>query len=185
MNGSDGAAGADGQDGETGPQGDPGPNEVSTTTDTDISGILKGNGSKVAVAQAGTDYATPNNVSNAVSVHNSASNAHSGLFAGKMSRKIPIGYITESTVLSTEHAEAFTLANSTAAITLTVPSGSTIPVGTMINITNINTGAVSFAAANGVTLHTKDGKVSIDGQYAAVTLLKASDTVWYAWGALA
>ena len=102
-----------------------------------------------------------------------------------MSRKIPIIYITASTVLSTEHAEAFTLANSASAITLTVPAGSTIPVGTMINITNINTGTVSFVAQSGVTLYTKDSKKSIDGQYAAVTLLKASDTVWYAWGALA
>lgn len=121
----------------------------------------------------------------AVSGHNAASDAHSSLFAGKMPRKIPIIYITTSTVLAVEHAEAFTLANSASAITLTVPSGSTIPVGTMINITNINTGAVSFVAQSGVTLYTKDSKKSIDGQYAAVTLLKASDTIWYAWGALA
>lgn len=32
---------------------------ITTTTPTNISGILKGNGSTVQAAQAGTDYATP------------------------------------------------------------------------------------------------------------------------------
>lgn len=43
--------------------GEPGPNEVSTATSTNISGILKGNGSSVSAAVAGTDYTTPANVS--------------------------------------------------------------------------------------------------------------------------
>lgn len=55
--GADGAPGAQGPQGETGAQGATGPNEVSTTTDTDISGLLKGAGGKVAPAVAGTDYA--------------------------------------------------------------------------------------------------------------------------------
>lgn len=59
--GSDGAPGADGQDGAEGPQGPAGPNEVSTTTATNITGLLKGNGSTVQQAVAGTDYAKPSN----------------------------------------------------------------------------------------------------------------------------
>lgn len=55
--GADGAPGADGQDGAEGPQGPAGPNEVSTTTGTNITGLLKGNGSTVQQAVAGTDYA--------------------------------------------------------------------------------------------------------------------------------
>lgn len=55
--GADGAPGADGQDGAQGPQGPAGPNEVSTTTGTNITGLLKGNGSTVQQAVAGTDYA--------------------------------------------------------------------------------------------------------------------------------
>lgn len=43
----------------TGSRGPEGPNKVSTTTTTNISGILKGNGSTVQTAIAGTDYATP------------------------------------------------------------------------------------------------------------------------------
>ena len=47
--------------GEQGPQGPAGPNEVSTTTVTNITGLLKGNGSTVQQAVAGTDYAKPSN----------------------------------------------------------------------------------------------------------------------------
>lgn len=59
--GADGAPGADGQDGAQGPQGPAGPNEVSTTTGTNITGLLKGNGTTVQQAVAGTDYAKPSN----------------------------------------------------------------------------------------------------------------------------
>lgn len=45
--------------GNSGPQGPAGPNEISTDTASSITGILKGNGSTVAVAEAGVDYATP------------------------------------------------------------------------------------------------------------------------------
>lgn len=51
--------GSRGPEGPQGIQGPIGPNEVSATTTTNISGILKGNGSTVQTAIAGTDYATP------------------------------------------------------------------------------------------------------------------------------
>ena len=46
-----------GAPGATGPQGSPGPNVVNTNTQTTLTGLLKGNGTNVAVATAGTDYA--------------------------------------------------------------------------------------------------------------------------------
>jgi hypothetical protein len=55
--GANGEPGEPGQPGETGPAG---PNEVTTATDTDITGILKGTGTKVAQAVAGTDYVATN-----------------------------------------------------------------------------------------------------------------------------
>jgi len=67
--GDDGTNGVDGYtpikgvdyfDGEQGIQGEPGPNQVTTSTSTNITGLLKGNGSAVAQAQAGTDYAAGN-----------------------------------------------------------------------------------------------------------------------------
>ena len=54
-----GQPGQDGADGAQGEQGPAGPNEVSGTTTTSFNGILKGNGSTVAQAVAGEDYATP------------------------------------------------------------------------------------------------------------------------------
>ena len=54
--GETGAKGDTGAQGDTGPAG---PNEISTDTASSITGILKGNGSTVAVAEAGVDYATP------------------------------------------------------------------------------------------------------------------------------
>ncbi len=55
-----GPAGAAGAKGDTGAAG---PNTVSTSTGTNITGLLKGNGSKVAQAVADTDYLTPDTAS--------------------------------------------------------------------------------------------------------------------------
>lgn len=57
--GSQGSAGAQGPAGPTGPQGAAGPNTVSTSTGTNITGLLKGDGKAVAQAKAGTDYVLP------------------------------------------------------------------------------------------------------------------------------
>lgn len=54
-----GSRGPEGPQGIQGKQGPAGPNEISTDTASSITGILKGNGSTVAVAEAGVDYAMP------------------------------------------------------------------------------------------------------------------------------
>lgn len=54
-----GIQGIQGATGATGPQGATGPNTVSTTTSTDINGLLKGNGSTISSAIVGTDYQAP------------------------------------------------------------------------------------------------------------------------------
>ena len=58
--GPQGATGPAGSTGATGPQGPSGPNQVSTSTTTSISGLLKGSGGNVAAAVAGTDYVATN-----------------------------------------------------------------------------------------------------------------------------
>ena len=55
--GDTGEPGAAGSDGAKGATGDIGPNLVGSSTETDLSGLLKGNGSVVEVAVPGTDYA--------------------------------------------------------------------------------------------------------------------------------
>ncbi len=52
-----------GVEGPQGPQGDPGPNLVGSTTSTDLTGILKGNGATVTTASASTDYVVPDDLS--------------------------------------------------------------------------------------------------------------------------
>ena len=54
-----GPQGPSGADGAPGAQGAAGPNEISTATDSSITGLLKGAGGKVAQAVAGEDYAAP------------------------------------------------------------------------------------------------------------------------------
>ena len=60
--GPQGDTGPQGLAGDTGPQGsqgDPGPNTVTTSTTTNITGLLKGDGSTVSQATTGTDYVEP------------------------------------------------------------------------------------------------------------------------------
>ena len=64
--GDTGDIGPQGNQGDKGDQGDPGPNTVSTSTTTNITGLLKGDGSVVSQAQADTDYATPSGVTTAI-----------------------------------------------------------------------------------------------------------------------
>jgi len=53
---------------------------------TNISGLIKGKNGKIEQAVAGEDYATPGNVSNAVSNHNNDENAHSAQFSAKLDK---------------------------------------------------------------------------------------------------
>lgn len=54
--GQQGLKGDTGATGSTGAQGDPGPNQVSTSTSTNLTGVLKGSSGYVAQAISGTDY---------------------------------------------------------------------------------------------------------------------------------
>ncbi len=56
--GATGAPGANGSVGAQGQQGPTGPNIVSNSTTTNLTGLLKGTGSAVTTAEAGTDYLT-------------------------------------------------------------------------------------------------------------------------------
>lgn len=57
-----GEQGPAGEQGSLGIPGDPGPNQVTTETATDITGILKGDGSNVGAAEEGVDYIGPSTV---------------------------------------------------------------------------------------------------------------------------
>ena len=57
--GEQGIQGIQGEQGEKGEKGDAGPNEISTSTVTNINGLMMGNGSTVQAATAGIDYMAP------------------------------------------------------------------------------------------------------------------------------
>lgn len=61
IDGTNGTNGVDGTNGTNGIDGAPGPNLVSTTTTTNITGILMGDGATVLAAIPGTDYQAPGN----------------------------------------------------------------------------------------------------------------------------
>ena len=59
IKGPQGDTGAKGDPGIQGEQGPAGPNEITTETQTNLTGLLKGNGTNVQLAEAGTDYQAP------------------------------------------------------------------------------------------------------------------------------
>ncbi len=102
--GEKGEKGDKGDPGEKGEKGDPGPNEISSETATEYNGLLKGDGEKVVVAEAGTDYATPSNVADAISDHDSDGSAHSALFDNKLDKSG--GTMTGSLILAGDPTQA-------------------------------------------------------------------------------
>ena len=92
--------------------GEPGPNEVSTTTATNISGILKGNGSSVSAAVAGTDYSTPSTVSSQI--------------ANLLNRTNAVN--AANTSYTTFMARGFAIASAAQAESLTIPNGGVVLV---------------------------------------------------------
>jgi len=123
----------------------------------------------ITPATAGTDYVIPS------------------ALEGFAPMNIPRTSISVSATLALVDAYCLLLVGAASAITLTVPADTTVafPVGTQITITRTGAGTVTLAAAGGVTILSKDSKLAIDGQYAAVTLVKTGANAWYLWGALA
>lgn len=73
------------------------------------------------------------------------------------------------------------------AITVTIPTNSTVafPTGTEIVVCQSGAGTVTFNPTFGVTVNSVDSKVAIAGQHAAVTLKKVGTDQWDLFGALA
>ena len=107
---------------------------VNAGTATDITGILKGNGSTVETAVEGTDYAPP----------------YSGYIT-----------LTAATTLNSTHYGKCIMVNSSSAITVTLSTGAT---GVEIEIVNIGAGTVTLSGtlrtgtttANKVTIASGD-----------------------------
>ena len=124
--GAQGPAGADGQDGQDGAQGPAGPNEVSTSTDSSITGLLKGADGKVAQAVAGEDYEAAGTAASAVAAHNTAADAHSELLSGKANA----GHTQAASTITAGTLAGEVKANATAVATLATAQVRNIYAGT-------------------------------------------------------
>lgn len=77
--------------------------------------------------------------------------------------------------------------NNAAAITLSVPTNSSVAfaVGDRIDILQTGAGQVTIAGAAGVTVNSESSKLKLAGQWAAATLIKRAADTWVAVGNLA
>jgi len=93
---------------------------------------------------------------------------------------------TTYTFVLADAGKMVTFANGSAQ-TITVPPNSAVAftVGTQIILQGILAGVVTLVAGAGVTVNSKDAALAIDGQWAAVTLIKTATDVWSLIGALA
>ncbi len=136
-------------------------------------GILKGNGSgSVSAAVKNTDYVgiDPNNLSKADPTATSAE----------------FKLTSSNTTLSITSAGCILLVDSSSARTITIPNNSSVafPVDTEIEIMRYGTGAVTIAAASGVTILCAETARTIAKQYQSVALKKFADNTWVLQGAV-
>lgn len=94
--------------------------------------------------------------------------------------------VTESRALAVADAGRLLCVDSASAVVLTVPLETDVafPVGTELEVCQLGAGAVSFAAADGVTLLSAGGAVMVAEQYGCVTLKKLGADKWMLAGML-
>ena len=82
---------------------------------------------------------------------------------------------------------AYVITTSGSAVTITVPDNASVafPVGSEIVVFQSGAGQVTFAAAGGVTIRSKDSNLSLTGQYSSGTLKKVATDEWHLIGDLA
>ncbi|HWQ98145.1 MAG TPA: BppU family phage baseplate upper protein [Clostridia bacterium] len=91
-----------------------------------------------------------------------------------------------SHTLALSDAGKLLVENSASAIVVTIPTDASVsfPLGTEIEVCRWFTGAVSFAAASGVSIYSLNNAVSISGRYGSVALKKVEANGWLICGAL-
>ena len=102
------------------------------------------------------------------------------------------GYITKATVvlksasfnITGADANKVMFINTTNAVTVTLPTDSTIPTGTEIAFIRNNTGIVTFAVTGGASLSSAENKLSIKNQYGTAAVIKVNDFDWVLTGSL-
>lgn len=117
IQGIQGIQGVTGPTGSQGPTGPTGPDEVTTSTDTNITGLLKGTGSKVAAAEAGTDYIAPS----AIGAANGVAGLDAGGFLTGLQSSMPVKLLDDDYTV-TQEDEGYLLIPKIDGITITIPN---------------------------------------------------------------
>ena len=152
------------------------------TLSTSITGVLKGNGTAISAATAGTDYVAPGGALGTPSSGTLSSCTVDGTNK--------VGYIgapqsTNTTVAASDAGKhIYITGGSTATLTVNTNATTPIDVGTTILVVNNNSGnltisgsGVTFQLANGAT---GNRTVATKGM---ATLLKVATDTWYVSGA--
>ena len=105
--GPQGEPGAAGATGAQGPQGDTGPNEVTSSTATNLTGLLKGNGTNVEAAVPEVDYATPEQTK--VFMVTFSYNNDESIIADKSTAEIYSAYMAGKVVVGRLHNSVYQL----------------------------------------------------------------------------
>jgi hypothetical protein len=152
------------------------------TLSTSVTGVLKGNGTAISAATAGTDYVAPGGALGTPSSGTLSSCTVDGTNG--------VGYInapqsTNTTVAATDAGKHIYFTGGSTA-TLTVNTNATTPLatGTVILVVNDNSGNLTISGA-GVTFQLANGStgnrtVATKGM---ATLLKVATDTWYVSGA--
>lgn len=100
---------------------------------------------------------------------------------GKVSKALTLNVQTgvSYTLLLVDDSKVVSL-NNASAVTLTVPPNSSVafPIGSQVNLLQTGAGQVTVAAGAGVTLRSQGSRFKLNGQYAAVSLLKIATDEW-------
>lgn len=175
-----GAAGA------TGATGAAGPNTVTTSTTTTITGLIKGTGSVIAQAVAGTDYVTPGSLS-AVATSGSATDLTTGTLANARLASSVLRNdqavacndqiisrfagntiaVTGNLTLSATHNGAVLVSTSATALNITVPTG--LPTGFNCTIVQDGAGQVTVVASS-TTINGRNG-LKTAAQHAVIAIV--------------
>lgn len=155
--GDTGPQGPKGDTGDTGPQGPAGPNEIGSSTATNIAGILKGDGAAVSAAQAGVDYAPA--------------------FS-------PWRFIAASTTLTEANFGEYIMLESAAAITITLPTSTTEMFGKSLELHNIGAGTATVTGALrlGTTAHSAASVQLENGDAVTLTSIGTGNGTWMVIG---
>jgi hypothetical protein len=152
------------------------------TLTTSVTGVLKGNGTAISAATAGTDYVAP---SGALGTPSSGTLSNCTVDGTNKVGYIGAPQSTNTTVAASDAGKhIYFTGGSTATLTVNTNATTAIDVGTTILVVNNNSGNLTISGA-GVTFQLANGAtgnrtVATKGM---ATLLKVATDTWYVSGA--